>query len=444
MGLKYIEQVKSVILLLLILLSLTLTFTIWTFSPSYNTNDTPIVDIAIAEKKKMEDVVKPYRLLYSHEDKLTGSTSPLILEKVFSSMKTWELQTVEPLKNKISFQQINEYIRTPNRLTFFYPAEVPIKTFSKILSFDDRNLPDASFNRLVIDWNKTPDEEVHLYLINTIKQKVYTTHVDKVDKETFSANIYKQSISLSPYNEIEREGQLSLYASNNPENIMGFTYYLEDISVAPEKFRNALFSNPSLVQSNPKGTSGKEYSDDSALMIVNYMPLELRYVHPASESNNAGNPAELVQQTVNFVNEHNGWTNEYRLHRINPATLQVSYQLYLYGMPVFSKDTSTEIMQQWGENRVYRYNRPYYTLNESTPIKTRDVPLSSGQATYDLISTISDINMSSVDEILVGYNLSKDDEQPLLNLEPSWYYLINGSWKQVSPELLGGGNYGLE
>ena len=214
MGLKYIEQVKSVILLLLILLSLTLTFTIWTFSPSYEANETPVVDIAIADKKKMEEIIKPYRLLYSHAENLTGSTSPLILDKVFSSMKSWELQTVEPLKNKVSIQQINEFIRTPNRLTFFYPAEVPIKTFSNILSFNDRNLPNASFNRLVIDWNKTSEDEVRLYFINTIKPKVYTTYVDKVDRETFSADIYKQSISLSPYNEIERPGKLSLYASN--------------------------------------------------------------------------------------------------------------------------------------------------------------------------------------------------------------------------------------
>ncbi|MDF2067486.1 two-component system activity regulator YycH [Bacillus sp. Cr_A10] len=442
MGLKYIEQVKSVILLLLILLSLTLTFTIWTFSPSYEANETPVVDIAIADKKKMEDIIKPYRLLYSHEEKLTGSTSPLILDKVFSSMKNWELQTVEPLKNKVSIQQINDFIRTPNRLTFFYPAEVPIKTFSNILSFDDRNLPNASFNRLVIDWNNTSEDEVHLYFINTIKPKVYKAHVDKVDRESFAADIYKQSINLSPYNEIERPGQLSLYASNNPENIMGFTYILEEI--APERFKNALFSNPSLVRSNLLGTSGKEFSDDSALMNVKFMSIELGYVHPSSESDKAGNPADLIQSTVNFVNEHNGWTDDYRFSRINPATSQVSYQLYLYGVPVFSKDTSTEITQLWGVDRVYRYNRPYYTLNESARIKTREVPLSSGQATYDLISTISNINMSSVDEILVGYNLTRDDEQPLLNLEPSWYYLINGQWNRVSPELLGGGKYGLE
>ena len=33
MGLKYIEPIKSIILLLLVLLSITFTFSIWTYSP---------------------------------------------------------------------------------------------------------------------------------------------------------------------------------------------------------------------------------------------------------------------------------------------------------------------------------------------------------------------------------------------------------------------------
>lgn len=52
MGLKYIEQVKSVVLVLLILLSFSLTFAIWTYSPVIQSNEGTTVDIAIAEKRK--------------------------------------------------------------------------------------------------------------------------------------------------------------------------------------------------------------------------------------------------------------------------------------------------------------------------------------------------------------------------------------------------------
>ncbi|QFG01014.1 hypothetical protein PB01_20690 [Psychrobacillus glaciei] len=445
MGLKYIEQVKSVILLLLILLSLTLTFTIWTYSPTYNTIDTPpIVDISIAEKKRIEDLVMPYRILYSRGETLTGSETPLNIEKVFNSMKTWEPQSLEPVNTKASLQQINDFITTSNRVTFFYPTEVPIKIFGSIFSFADHNLPDISFNRLVIDWNGPSEDELVFYFISTTNQKIYKTLVDKVDKEAFSERIIKQTSNFPPYNEIKRPGKLSLYVTNNQENVKGYTYILEEIEIAPEKFKNALFSFPSLVRSNSKGTREQQYTDDNALMTVNFLLKRLSYVHPASESQNSGNPTELIQHSLDFVNEHSGWTDEYRYNRINPATQQVSYQLYLKGVPVFSNDTSTEITQYWGMNRVYRYIRPYYTLNNSSPIKTRKIQLPSGQDTYDLISTIPDLKMSSVDDMVVGYYLSQDDQQLFLNLEPSWFYLSKGIWVRVSPELLGGGKFGLE
>lgn len=436
------EQVKSVILLLLIFLSLTLTFTIWTYSPTYGTNETPIVDISIAEKKKIEDVVKPYRLLYSHEEMFTGSNSKVNIETVLNSMKTWEIQAVEPLNNKASYEQINDYIKTPNRITLFYSAEVPIKTYSSILSFASYDLPNASFNRLVIDWNDPLEDKVTFYFINTIKQKVYTARVDNVNREGLSARTTKKSINLPIYNEIERPGRLSLYVSKDPESIIGYTYILEEID--KEKFINALFTSPNLVRSNPLGISQQEYTDDSALMNVDFLSKKLLYVHPASESEDASNPGELIQNSVNFINEHNGWTDDYRYSRINPATQQVSYQLYLDGIPVFSDDTWTEMTTYWGVNRIYRYTRPYFTLNVSNPIKSGDIQLVSGQDTFDLISTFSDISMLSVDDIAVGYYLSQDDQQLSMSLEPSWYYLLNGSWTRVSPEILGGGKFGLE
>ncbi len=442
MGLKYIEQVKSVILLLLILLSLTLTFTIWTYSPSYNLNDTPVVDIAIAEKKRMEDVVKPNRLLFSQEDSLNGSEDTQMIDDILNSMKSWEIHAVQLVNNQASVQQINEYIKAPNRMTFFFPAEVPFKIYDSILNFSDYSLPNASFDRLVVECSQVPSETMNLYFISTTTQKVYMANISNANRENFVKSLKKQTRDLLEYNEIERVNRLSLYVTASPRIMSSYSYIIEDI--APEKFKNALFTTPSLVRSNPLGVSGQEYTDDSALMNVDFLFKRLSYVHPASESDHVGKADELIQQSLNFVNEHNGWTNDYRYSRINASTKQVSYQFYFLGMPVFSKDTATEITQYWGTNRVYRYIRPYYTLNVATPAKKRDVQLKSGQDIYDLIHSLSDKKVSSIDDIAIGYNLSQDDQPKVLNLEPSWYYLANGSWTRVTPELLGGGKFGLE
>lgn len=440
MGLKYIEQVKSFILLLLILLSLTLTFSIWTYSPSYDLSGTPVVDIAIAEKKKLEDVVKPYRLLLSQEASFKGSDNTRIIEDVLNWMTKWEIQTVELLNNQASDQQINDYIKTPNALTFFFPAEVPFKIYNNILTFNDYNLPNASFDRLTVDWGKDTRGQMNLYFINTITKKVYMASIGQANQEDFISRLKNETMDLPVYNEIVREKRLSLYVSASPKAIPSYTYIEEEI--APEKFKNALFANPSLVRSNPLGTSGREYSDDSALMNVDYLLKRLSYVYPASESDKVGKPDELIQQSLNFINEHSGWTDDYRYSKINNSTKQVSYQLYFHGMPVFSKDPETEISVHWGTNRVYRYIRPYVSIADT--LRQGEIPLRSGQDIYDLIHALHENKVLSIDDIAIGYNLSRNDQQRIVDLEPSWYYLSNGSWTRITPELLGGGKFGLE
>lgn len=324
----------------------------------------------------------------------------------------------------------------------FFAADVPIEILGNILTFPDQHFPEAYFNRLIIDWNEDIPDSMTLYFISTSQQKIYKATAAKADKLGFTERILEHAEKMQVYNEIVRNNKLSLYVSSIPENIINYTYSIKEIE--SDKFKDALFNNPSLVRSNPVVMGEQQFTDDSALMNVNFTFKSLNYVHPASENENPGNPVDLIQNSLNFVNEHNGWTDDYRYSRMNTATRQINYQLYFDGLPVFSKDTLTEISQYWGIDRVYRYYRPFYTLDVPIPWETREVQLVSGQSIYDFLSTATDINVSSIDDVVIGYYLSRDDGQSLFNLEPSWYYLESGSWVRVSPELLGGAKFGLE
>ena len=442
MGLKYIEQVKSVVLVLLILLSFSLTFAIWTYSPVIQPNEGTTVDISIAEKKKMEDIIKPYRMVVSQEDGLKGSFASQPIEFVFDNMKNWEIQTVDLASNKLTTDQVNEFITKPNRASFFFAADVPVEVLATSLNFTDQIFPEAYFNRLIIDWNEDNPDNMIMYFISTSQQKMYTASAKKVNKLGFVDRILKHADKMQVYNEIIIENKLSLYASSVPENIQSYTYSIKDIEI--EKFKDALFNNPSLVRSNPVSLNEQQFTDDSALMKVNFNSKTLNYVHPASENDNPGKSVDLIQNSLNFVNEHNGWTDDYRYFRMNTNDRHINYQLYFADLPVFSKDILTEVSQRWGVDRVYKYIRPLYTLTGAVPFKTREVQLASGQSVYDFLSTATDINTSGIDDIVIAYYLSRDETEPHFNLEPSWYYLESGSWIRISPELLGGTKYGLE
>lgn len=442
MGLKYIEQVKSVVLVLLILLSFTLTFAIWTYSPVIQPNKGTTVDISIAVKKSMEEIIKPYRMIVSQEGSIKGSFDSQPIDFVSDNMKNWEIQTVELASNKLNTAQINDFVKAPNRASFFFAADVPIEILGNFLNFADQNYPTADFNRLIIDWNEDTPDSMMMYFINTSQQKMYKATAEKVNKSGFTHQMLKYAETMQVYNEVIRDNKLSLYVSSIPENIISYTYSIKEIET--NKFKDALFNNPSLVRNNPVSMSGQQYTDDSALMTVDFSYESLSYVHPDSENENPANAVDLINNSLNFVNEHDGWTDDYRYSRMNTANRQINYQLYFAGLPVFSKDTSTEISQKWGIDRVYQYLRPRYTLDVPVPLETREVRVASGQSIYDFLSTATDINLSNIDDVVNAYYLSQDENQSHFNLEPSWYYLESGSWIRISPELLGGAKFGLE
>ena len=163
---------------------------------------------------------------------------------------------------------------------------------------------------------------------------MYTATAEQVNKSGFTDRILKYTEKMQVYNEIITDNKLSLYVSSSPEKILSYTYSIKEIE--SEKFKDALFNNPSLVRSNSVGTNELQFTDDSALMKVNYNSRSFGYVHPASENDNPGVPVDLIQNSLNFVNEHNGWTDDYRYYTNEHCTIvKCNYQLYFRGLTGF-------------------------------------------------------------------------------------------------------------
>ncbi|WP_342527334.1 two-component system activity regulator YycH [Chryseomicrobium sp. FSL W7-1435] len=443
---RYLEHVKSAVLVILIALSILLTFSIWTYTPPYAPlEDTPIVDIAIAEKKRTSDIVKPYRMLvsYSGAAAMKGSLQSTEMDGLMGIMRMWTLDSPQLLTSEAPVEEVDALIRDTNQLVFYYPTEIPIQTFRQIIPFNDQAIPDFSFNHMIVHWeNGSGDVELHINFINTVSQRIFRSDVLEADVAEFLNRVEDMDRRLPIFNEIVREDVQSLYVSSVQVPLEEYTFGMEEIS--PEKFKNALFTNPNLVRSNPVGASSQQYTDDSALMNIDYGPRRISYVHPASETELPGDSATLVMDSIEFVNEHEGWTDDYRLSRINARGQQINFQMHLKGLPVFSDTMATDMTQYWGLDQVYRYIRPYYTLNQSSPFRTTRKQLPSGQFIYDYLATQGTVDMNLVTDIKPGYFIRRDPAQPILTLEPYWYYQVGETWVRIVPELSGGGAIGLE
>jgi len=443
MGLKYIEHIKSVSLTLLVILSVTLTFTIWTFTPTHKTMEpAEIENISIADSKRVDDVIKPYKMTASLEDDMTGTVSPFDLDRVINVMKGWEVRDLTLVKNNMSETEINELVGKNKHYTLFFPDDVPFPVFDIILPFSMTNIPQDGFDRLVVDWNRSENGLLKLYFVSSKTNTLYTGIAGDIDNDLFTKKVVAPITNFAKFTEVKRNQKLSLYVSKQDVESIRYTYYLKEID--PNRFKDALFNDPSLVRQSLVGSTNEEYSDDKSLMTVDLSNRTLRFVNPSAETFVPAVPSKLVFDSLDYVNEHGGWTDEFRFAGLNAANQQIDYQLYLLGQPVFSDETSTKITAYWGDPNIYRYLRPYYTLNLSLPFDPVISTLPSGEKASLVMKMVKEIDFNKVDEITLGYYLTRDKSQNLLILEPSWFYLSNNQWSRLSPDMLGGGKSGLE
>lgn len=445
MGMKYVEHIKSAFLLFLVVLSMILTFSIWTYTPTYNTmQNAPAMDISIAESKRLDDVVKPYKMLFSFENGFSGTSTSFDIERILLVMKDWEFRELTMINNNLSSVALNDYSKAHNRFTIFYPTDIPFAVFDNIMPFSNTKIQETGFDRIIVDWNFTTDGDLTVYFASSSTNLLYAAKANNVGKQKIEEKIIKPAVEFTKYEEIQRKDKLSLFVPSEEVEMIRYTYILKEIP--PAQFKDALFDNPNKVRRSSTGNLNEEYSDDTALMSVDLLDRTFQYSYPAAESSVPGIPSELFFDSLDFVNEHEGWTDDYRFVGLDAMNKGINYQLYLQGYPVYSEMSSTTINTLWGNNQIYRYNRPYYTLDLdlSLPSETEILILPSGVQAEEMLEHVSKLNVSSVKELTVGYYLTRDDEKGLLNLEPSWFYLTDKVWTRLTPDTLGGGSFGLE
>lgn len=443
MGVKHLELIKTVVLILLVLLSMTLTFLIWTFTPKYPTiEQKPTVDISISKKSQITDVIKPYKLLFNFEEGLKGTADPADIEKVVSEVRNWLISDFKLVDDNFDRDNLDMSIREKNRFTLFFPAEVPLSVYSNALNIEEYKIPEITFDRMIFEW-KDSNAVMTIFLLSKKNNMLYTAKANIVDILKFEQTVLAKGANLSDYVELRPGKAPFIVVPVDKPEILRNTYSQGEIS--PSRFRDALFRDPNSVKRSKVEVNLNEFQDDRAIMTINTLSKDLDYVHPTSKSNELAIPSDLLFNTFDFINEHGGWTEDYRFTYIDPLSRYVEYQLYVNGTPVFSDtSTTTKMKLTWGKEQIYRYMRPYYTLDSSLPSETEIKVLPSGFEVGEMLIESKEIDFSIVEEIITGYYMKHDRENNLFMLEPCWYYLINDNWIRFSPEQFGGEMIGLE
>ncbi|MER2029388.1 MAG: two-component system activity regulator YycH [Solibacillus sp.] len=443
---KYVEQIKSLLLAFLVLLSIVFTLLIWNYKPEYETvKETQIEEVLVGKPKDLQEVIKPYRLLYRQNEQFYGTVSSTPLKGLYSHLRSWQVYEMDLINSDLSDSKMNEMLRANNRITMFFNEEIPLRVFSNLLSFSDNEIPDVSFTRLIIDWSNVENsDQLQLLFLNTEERSLYRAYASVPDKDYFMEKVIEPANDYSQYVEVERDALRSLYVAKDPIQSARNRYLAVDIK--PDLFKKILFTDLKIVQRNIESSQSERFTDGTSLMTVDSQNRSINYVYPTAESNASIPSSRLLFDSYNFINDHGGFTMDYRLSSMDIDRHIAEYQLFLQGLPVYSKVTTTRLVTTWGENRIFRYRRPYYSMGTNIERVQRD--LESGEQIVELLRTKDNKLFNETEEIVVGYELtleeSEQDTDLVLVLEPRWFAVTNNVWTRLSPEEIGGDEVGLE
>ncbi|EMR05538.1 Two-component system yycF/yycG regulatory protein yycH [Bhargavaea cecembensis DSE10] len=445
MGLKFVEPIKSAVLILLILISITLTFSIWTSRSNYQPIESATkADVKIADKQTLSQVIRPYKILAISDDGLSGTTDKEDIESLMDFMKTWSFQNLAEADKEVTADEADEIISQPDSVTLFFRSPIPFGVVDSLFRFGDSVTTESSFSQMVIE---TQSDIGRVHFIGQDGGRRFTAHATNVDPERLNS-LLEGSEEFEPYAAIGRETARTLFVPSTSRTVSYMTFFQREVS--PSEFIKALFPDKNNVQRIPTGehSHSERYHDINWQLNVNTEMKTLRFRDMKGDSNDGVSiPSELLVDSLDYVNEHSGWTNDFVLSSMDPLRKQIKYRMEVRGYPVFSDSdlTLTEITQIWGNSRISSYSRPYYQLNEPLPENT-DKRLPAGTDVVEELRANPEVEFSEVDDIVRGYELKQTQRngETLYALEPAWFFEESGEWRSVKKAGTGGGMGGLE
>lgn len=440
------ENIKSIILVLLVSFSVLLTWSIWTYQPNYELMEksNTVEKVAISAKKEVDQIIKPDRIIFHYDkDKHVGTIVPSEIDRMLGEIRKWNFSDFENISGEI--RNYPSFIHKESNAVILFPDSIPMDLYKTVIDVKDSKLPNFYFDRIVIDVENVQREDGFVYFVSMENYEVYRSRVPASFVHNFRNGTFKNaelSSNFTTYIPFKVNNELTLFLKENESTMLRHQYLANPLD--SEKFKKALFKDPSVVQKNYKST-GEEYTNGSSLMRVYYDKNTLSYINPAKMNETNFISKSLLKRSIDFVNEHGGWTDNYRFADMNEMNHSVTFRLYdEKGYPIFSERSGiSEIKQTFGQSEIKEYLRSNFSLG--LRMEPSETILSSGEEVIEHLKRMPGIEVSKLQNVMIGYSMTKDAQTRIVYLEPTWYYQYNQQWNQISMEDIRGEiEYGLE
>jgi regulatory protein YycH of two-component signal transduction system YycFG len=350
------------------------------------------------------------------------------LDKIIAMISKWKYYDVAKTPEQGS--ALLERLSKSQHTEIIFPEEVPVELYRKVLNFEDKDLPKFEFDRILIHSDAGGQEGV-IYFYSSKNQNAYKSNVSLAAVTEFVNEFQSKGTRQNEYFAHKMANGKNVYLPVERTEMLKYTYYRNPIE--PEKLKEALFRDPSFVQRSTV-SDGEEYADEASKMTVDHSTSMIYYVNPFRENEAVVGTSNLVQKSIDFINAHGGWTDNYRYVYKDDFNQRIVFRIYSKeGYPIFNQLGMSEILQIWGQSEINRYIRPSFHLELPLNPEMNSVTLPSGEEVVRLLGQRTDLKPELLKDISPGYYMTRDSQDSsLIFLEPGWFYQYDDVWRELT------------
>ncbi len=430
------ENIKSIILIILVLISILFTWGLWTYQPNYEKMEGRkyVKEVTLNEKQEVQKIIRPEQVLFHIDGKHYGTNQNGELDKIINELSKWSIFDIKNETDKL--KDFNKFIHSDGHAEVIFPGEVPIELYRSVLNIEGRKIPSFNFDRIIINVENSGKENGIVYFVSSEHQQIYEGHISSANLNAFNHGFFKGG-KFPRFFAFKASDTRTIFLPEEKTKMTRYKYL--PVTLDSNEFKEALFSDPSFVQKSVF-SNGEEYTNDSSKMTINYDTDMLSYVNPTAEDNYVEKSYDLVKRSIDFVNEHGGWTDAFRYVAKDEYKRMVTFRIYSReGYPVFNESGLSEINEVWGQNEINKYIRPNISLELPLTTEAKNVILPSGYKALDFLQKKRDFKPELLEQMVLGYRMEWDaGENRLILLEPAWFYRYNHTWELITLEDLGG------
>lgn len=419
------------------MLSVFLTWNLWTYQANYATmeKNNTVAQVTMSKKQEVKKIIRPDMVVYHKQGGHFGTTRTDELDKLIKELGRWNFYDVKSISDKPV--NINELTKGNGIVEIIFPAEVPVDIYRNVLKFVDKKVPSFNFDRIIINAEGLDKGHGVVYFVSTASQFVYMSHISASFLNDFNRNFYKGAGRYPSYLSYNLSEKRTIYLPDKPVEMMVYKYL--PVTLNSEQFKEALFNDPNFVQKSIV-SNGEEFTNGSSKMNINYVKNMLLYVNPTAEGYYVENSTGLMKRSIDFVNEHGGWIDQYRYVAKDDNSHRITFRLYSEeGYPVYSGEGLAELSETWGKDEINKYIRPNISLELPLKTETQKVILPSGRSIMNFIQSKKNFQPELLENVALGYEMQRDlKESKLIDLEPMWFYQYDKKWEKVPMEELEG------